>query len=86
MKLEKTQMLTVDGVPVFVAGLPAELRQQFEIFDAFREELSDIAVKFEMATMAANLKRLQLEEAIRQWKKHAESQAVMPATSEATKA
>lgn len=80
-------MFTVDGVPVFVAGLPAEIGKQFEIFDAFREELSAIAIKFEMATMATNWKKLQLEETIRQWKRQVDAQnAVQPTTGEATKA
>lgn len=66
MDIEKTTNFRVDGKDVKVSDLPAPLRKQFDLFDAFRQELAHAAVKFEMANAAVNLKQMQLEQIIKQ--------------------
>lgn len=66
MIIEKTTTFKVDNTDVKVADLPAPLRKQFELFDAFRQELAHAAVKFEMANTAVTLKQIQLQDIIRQ--------------------
>lgn len=66
MNIDKTTIFNVDDKNVIVADLPAPVRRQFDILDSFKQELADIAIKYEMASMAVNVKTLQLQEVVRQ--------------------
>ena len=66
MNIDKTVTFAVDDKTVAVADLPAGLRKQFEVLDAFRQELADITVRYEMVNLAINVKTMQLQEIIRQ--------------------
>lgn len=66
MNIEKTTIFTVDDKTIVVADLNTGLRKQFELYDAFRQELADRAVQFEMANTAVTVKQMQLQEIIRQ--------------------
>lgn len=66
MNIDKTVIFTVDDKNVAVADLPAALRKQFEVLDAFRQELADITIRYEMVNMAINVKTMQLQEVVRQ--------------------
>lgn len=65
MKVESTAVFQVDGTQHVVSGLDASLRKQFEIFDDMRQRQHDIALDLEMATLAVNLKFMQLQEIFR---------------------
>lgn len=66
MNIDKTVVFTVDDKSIVVADLNAALRKQFEILDAYRQELADIAIKYEMANTAVQVKSLQMQEIVRQ--------------------
>lgn len=66
MNIDKTVVFTVDDKSIIVADLDAALRKQFEILDAYRQELANIAIKYEMANTAVQVKMMQLQEIIRQ--------------------
>ena len=66
MNIDKTIVFTVDDKSIVVADLSAALRKQFEILDAYRQELADIAIKYEMANTAVQVKTLQMQEIVRQ--------------------
>lgn len=67
MNIDKTFYFTVDGKAVNVSDLPVAIRKQIEIYDAFREECAKDSIKFEMSSMALNVKTLQVQEIIRKW-------------------
>lgn len=66
MQIDKTVVFTVDDKRIIIADLQDSLRKQFEIFDAYRQELADLAIKYEMASTAVKVKELQLQEIVRQ--------------------
>ncbi len=66
MNIDKTIVFAVDDKSIVVADLNAALRKQFEIFDAYRQELADIAIKYEMANTATRVKMLEMQEILQQ--------------------
>lgn len=66
MNIDKTVVFTVDDKSIIIADLNAALRKQFEILDAYRQELANTAIKYEMANTAVQVKTMQMQEIVRQ--------------------
>lgn len=79
MNIDKTIIFNVDDKNVIVADLQTPVRKQFEILDAYRQELADIAIKYEMAQTAVNVKVLQMQEIVRQITAPPKQEPVAPA-------
>ena len=65
MNIDKTVIFTVDGTNIKVSDLNGDLRRQFELYDAYRQEFLNVQIKHEMANTAVQVKHLQLQEIIR---------------------
>ena len=64
MQVEKTTVFNVDGKPILVSELPLQIQKQFQYLDAFRQEHSDLTIKLGMATLAVQVKTMELHETI----------------------
>lgn len=75
--MEKTTMITVDGVGVRVDELPVEFRERVKTLDAFRERQAEYIIQLDMATSAVNMATIQLEQGIRKLRARATNTEVV---------
>lgn len=65
MRIEKTQVINVDGVTHAVSTLPLDIRQKIEILDEMRQKQADLMIDLQMASIAVDVMTVNIQKMVK---------------------